>query len=119
MLSLDLLDRRILRNNDPEEFTRLWLIPTATYGVGDIVTTVALLQFVPWVTEANVLLRSVVGAYGRAGLVGLKLAVFLLSIAVSVYGDRVDDRFVYYLPPVALSLFGAFATAFNVRLFLR
>lgn len=117
MISADALDREILQNHSPTEFSRLWTVALATYGVGDIVTTIALLNFVERVDEANVLLQSVVTSHGQAGLVGLKFAVFLVGITTSVYGDRVDDWVIYYLPPTVLAVFGAFATAFNLRLF--
>lgn len=112
-------NREWLVDHEPAQFTRLWVVATTTYGVGDVVTTLALVSFVPWVREGNLLLRSVVESAGLWGLVAVKLLVFLVAIGLSVYGDRVGDRFLYYLPPVTLSLFGAFVTAFNLRLFLR
>lgn len=103
---------------DEREFTRVWLVATATYGVGDVVTTMALFRFSATVYESNALLRRALETFGQAGLVGLKLAVFLVSLAVSVYAARRADRFLFYLPPVVLAVVGAFTTAFNVRLLL-
>lgn len=77
------------------EFSRLWTLAAATYGVGDIVTTVALLHFDQTVGEANVLLRTAVEAFGNAGLVGLKLAVFLACIGVSLDAAHREDSLLY------------------------
>lgn len=111
-------DVRILSSHGPREFARLWTIALATYGVGDIVTTIALMEFENRVSEMNFLLESLVGSYGQVGLIGLKLAIFGIAIGVSVYGDRVDDWLLYYFPPAVLAIVGAFAMAFNIRLLL-
>lgn len=103
---------------EASEFRWLWTIALATYGVGDIVTTVALLYFSKNVNEMNVLVVFVVDAYGQLGLAGLKFATFLVCIAVCVYGARIGDKLLFYLPPAALAVVGAFATVFNLRLFL-
>lgn len=103
---------------DRTEFTQLWTVAAATYGVGDVVTTIALLWYSETVVEANVLVRLATDAFGRSGLVGLKIAVFLVCIALSVDGARRGDRLLYYLPPVALALVGAFTTALNIRLMM-
>ena len=103
---------------EEREFTQLWLVATATYGVGDIVTTIAIIQFSERVAEGNALLASVVDAYGHAGLVGLKLAAFLVCIGVSLLGADDDDRLLYYLPPVLLTFVGSFFTVYNIRLLL-
>lgn len=100
------------------EFTRLWTIAAATYGVGDIVTTIALRQFSPTVSEANIVVRMVTELFGQSGFVGLKLGVFLACILLSVHAAKNEDRFLYYLPPVVLSAVGAFTTALNIRLML-
>jgi hypothetical protein len=104
---------------DATEFRRLWLVAVATYGVGDVVTTSAVIWFVGRLTEANALVSLAVDLYGQAGLIGLKLAAFAVCIAVSVYGARVDDRFLFYLPPATLAVAGAVATAYNLSLFVR
>jgi hypothetical protein len=103
---------------EPREFRRLWTVALATYGVGDVVTTVTVLYFSARVNEMNGLVLFVVGAFGQWGLVGLKLGTFLVCIAVSVYGARTGDGVLFYLPPAALAVVGAFATAYNVRLLL-
>ncbi|MFC7235506.1 hypothetical protein [Halosegnis marinus] len=98
------------------EFTRLWLVALATYGVGDVVTTVALTRFVPRLSEGNLLLAALLNSHGNLGLIGLKLAVFAGCLAISLYGARTADRFVYYLPPALLAVVGGFTTAYNLRL---
>lgn len=103
---------------EEREFSRLWTIATATYGVGDIVTTIALLNFSPRVDEANVILRAVVTEFGQAGLVSLKLVVFFACIGISLDAAHREDRLVYYLPPVVLAFVGTFTTVYNVRLLL-
>lgn len=102
-----------------DEFYALWTLATATYGVGDVVTTVALLYFDAAVGEANLLVRMAVEAFGLAGLVGLKIAVLLACLGVQVYAMAdTDDPVVAYAPPAVLAVVGAFTTAFNVRLLL-
>jgi hypothetical protein len=101
---------------DEREFSRLWLLAVATYGVGDIVTTVALVWFVPRLSEGNLFLGSVVAEFGLAGLVGLKLLVFFVCIGVSLWAAPDGDRLSYYLPPALLAVVGAFTTVYNLRL---
>ena len=103
---------------DRTEFTRLWLIAAATYGVGDVVTTIALLKFSTDVREANAIVRTSVDLFGQSGFVVLKIAVFVACILISVNGANNEDRLLYYLPPVILALFGAFTTSLNFRLLL-
>lgn len=100
-----------------EEFSRLWLVAAATYGVGDVVTTIALLR-VPRVSEGNTLVLAAIDAFGQSGLVGMKILVFCLCIGISLWSAHSEDRFGYYLPPAALAVAGAFTTAFNLRLLL-
>ena len=103
---------------DETEFTLLWLIALATYGVGDIVTTIALIYFSPTVTEGNALIATVVAAYGPLGLVGLKLLAFAGCLAVALYAARTRERLLYYATPAIVAVAGAFATAWNVRLMM-
>ena len=100
------------------EFTHLWLLAAATYGVGDVVTTTALVNHSRRVSEANPVLSLAIETFGGAGLVGLKLLAFGLCLAVSLDAARAGDRLWYYLPPAALACVGAFVTAFNLRLLL-
>ncbi|QGX96225.1 hypothetical protein EI982_16280 [Haloplanus rallus] len=101
---------------DPTEFSRLWVVATTTYGVGDVVTTIALVQFSASVSEANAVLRTAIDAFGLWGLVGLKLLAFLVCLGISLAGARDADPLLYYGPPTTLALVGAFTTAYNVRL---
>ncbi|SDM76390.1 hypothetical protein SAMN04487949_2530 [Halogranum gelatinilyticum] len=103
---------------DDEEFVTLWVLATTTYGVGDIVTTIALIYFSPTVTEGNVVVATAVGAFGQAGLVGLKLGAFLICLVVSVDAAHDGSRSWYYLPPVGLTLLGTTVTVYNIQLML-
>ncbi len=100
----------------PREFYTLWIAATTTYGVGDIVSTIAFLQYVPEVDEANLVVAAAIDTFGLAGLVGLKLAVYLVMLWISVHGARDGDGFLYYFPPVLLTLVGLFLTTTNVWL---
>ncbi|MFB6251665.1 MAG: hypothetical protein ABEI27_08280 [Halobellus sp.] len=103
---------------DATTFTWLWLLALATYGVGDVVTTIALIEYSPTVFEANLVIRASVDLFGTLGIVLLKYLAFGVAIGVSLLGAADADRFLYYLPPIALSLVGAFTTVYNVRLML-
>lgn len=103
---------------DVGEFGRLWLVALATYGVGDIVTTLALTGYSPTVTEANALVRLAVDLFGYWGLAGVKLVAFFVALAVTLYGANVGDRLLYYLPPGSLVLVGTFTTTYNLRLMI-
>lgn len=101
------------------EFVLLWIVATSGYGVGDVVTTIALVRYHPVVSEGNPLLARTMDAFGLAGLVGAKLLVFAVCFGLSFYAVRVwRDRFLYYLAPIVLLLFGVFFTVYNVRLML-
>ncbi|MFB6178344.1 MAG: hypothetical protein ABEI77_01310 [Halorientalis sp.] len=101
----------------PHEFSWLWLLAVATYGVGDTVTSVALIWFSRTVHEANPLIRAAAQTFGPSGLVGLKLATFFLCIGISLQAANTDgDRLLYYGPPVVLTLLGIFVTVHNLRL---
>jgi hypothetical protein len=102
----------------PAAFRRAWAVAAATYGVGDVVTTLAIVQFVPGLVEANPLVSAAMDAYGTPGLVAVKLGVFLAAIAISVDGVRADDRFTCHAPPAALAVVGVGTTAYNLLLLL-
>jgi hypothetical protein len=103
---------------DEREFTLLWLVAAATYGVGDVVTTVAIAWFSRTVREGNPLVAGAIEAFGQGGLIGLKLGAFLLCIAISLLAARARDDTMYYLPPAVLSVVGFVATAYNLVLLL-
>jgi len=95
----------------------VWLLALATYGVGDVVTTVAIVYFVPLATEANPVVRAAIDAFGAGGLLALKALVFYCCILISHnVGLRTRDRLLYYGPPVVLAGTGAAVTAFNLSL---
>jgi len=103
---------------DGTEFSRLWFLATLTYGVGDVVTTLALVGYDAAVNEGNVLLKAAIESFGLWGLIGLKLFAFSVCLGISLYGARDDDAAVYYGPPAMLAIVGAFTTVYNVRLLL-
>ncbi|WP_281193638.1 hypothetical protein [Halorubrum sp. F4] len=100
----------------PEEFYTLWIAATSTYGVGDIVSTIAFLAYVPAVEEANPVVALALDSFGLAGLVALKIAVYLVMLWISVVGAREGDGLLYYFPPVLLTLVGLYLTGSNIRL---
>jgi hypothetical protein len=116
--SRDRRRRRPAYSRRPEEFYWLWIAATATYGVGDIVSTVAFLEYVPTVREANPVVALALDSFGLGGLVALKIAVYLIMLWISVHGAREGDGLLYYFPPVLLTVVGIYLTASNVRLLL-
>ncbi|RAW45880.1 hypothetical protein DQW50_06630 [Halorubrum sp. 48-1-W] len=100
----------------PREFYTLWIAATSTYGVGDIVSTIAFLTYVPEIDEANPIVALALDSFGLAGLVALKIAVYLVMLWISVVGARDGDGLLYYFPPVLLTAVGLYLTASNVRL---
>lgn len=114
--SRDRTRRRPAYRRRPQEFYWLWIAATATYGVGDVVSTIAFLRYVPAVEEGNPVVVLALDAFGLAGLVGLKIAVYLVMLWISVYGAREGDGLLYYFPPVLLTVVGTFLTVSNVRL---
>jgi hypothetical protein len=103
---------------DPTEFSRLWFLSALTYGVGDIVTTLALVGYDPLVNEGNALLRAAIETFGLWGLIGLKLLAFAFCLGISLRGARDADSALFYGPPAMLALVGAFTTAYNLRLLI-
>ncbi|QDX39868.1 hypothetical protein [Salarchaeum sp. JOR-1] len=103
-----------------QEFYWLWILATTGYGVGDIVTTVALVFYAPAVREGNPLVALALERLGLLGLVGVKLAAFFACLGLSVYAMHAwKDRFVYLMPPVALTAVGVLLTALNISLLVR
>ncbi|WP_435073255.1 hypothetical protein [Halorubrum sp. HHNYT27] len=114
--SRDRTRRRPAYNRRPQEFYWFWIAATATYGVGDIVSTIAFLEYVPSINEANPVVIFALDALGLTGLVVVKLLVYLVMLWISVSGARDGDAFLYYFPPVLLTLVGTYLTVSNVRL---
>lgn len=100
-------------------FLRVWLLALAAYGVGDVVTTIAIVWFSPLYMEANPVVAGVIDLFGGSGFVALKLLVFYICLGISLWGGaRNDDPVLFYGPPITLGLFGLVATAHNLGLML-
>lgn len=98
-------------------FSRIWLLALAAYGVGDVVTTIALVWFSPHHVEANPVIGAAIAAFGGGGFLGLKLLAIYACLWISLrYGLVADDPITYYVPPVALFVLGAGTTALNLSL---
>jgi len=98
-------------------FARAWLVALAAYGVGDIVTTIALVWFSPFHVEANPVIAAAIAAFGGGGFLALKLLVFYCCLAISLWGGLADDDpVIFYGPPLVLGALGLFATVHNVGL---
>ncbi len=103
----------------PESFSRVWLMALAAYGVGDIVTTIALVWFSPLYVEANPVIAGAIALFGGGGFLALKLLVFYGCIGISLWGGVLDDDpLLFYGPPVVLGIVGLLTTAHNVALML-
>ncbi|MEF8780703.1 MAG: hypothetical protein V5A46_08500 [Haloferacaceae archaeon] len=107
---------RPIYDRRPDEFYWLWIFATATYGVGDVVSTVALVSFVPHLSEANPVVRLAMDSLGLWGLVAAKVAAFLVMVWISYLGARDGDGLMYYFPPLLLAAVGTAVTAVNLRL---
>lgn len=103
---------------DRREFAVIWSLSALTYVVGDAWTTLVIIRTAPALTEANVIVAATVATFGEVGLVGAKLVVLAVCLAISLHGAEVRDRFLYYQPPIVTILVGSFLTAYNVRLLL-
>lgn len=101
---------------DSLEFYLLWLIVAATYGVGDVLTTMALVD-TPGLREANAVVAASL-TFGGGGLVALKLVAIGGCAAVSVWAALRRDRVLYYFPPFLLSVLGIVVTVHNLGLLL-
>lgn len=102
---------------EEDRFSAAWLLALATYGVGDIVTTIALLYFMPAFTEANPMVRFAIENFGGGGFLALKLLVFYACLGIAIWaGLLAKDKLMFYGPPLVLALFGAVVTLFNLSL---
>lgn len=100
---------------EASRFTTAWLFALATYGVGDVVTTIGLVWFSPSHVEANPIIAGAISAFGGGGFLALKLLVFYAAIGVSLWGGVMyKDRLMVYGPPFVLTLFGLLVSAINV-----
>lgn len=95
----------------------LWLLALATYGVGDVVTTIAIVYFVPVATEANPVVRATFETFGGGGFLALKLIVFYYCIRISFHGGlEPRDRLLSYGAPLLLAAVGTAVTISNLAL---
>lgn len=98
-------------------FSAVWIAAFVTYGVGDVLTTFALVYLDPLAGEANPVVRAAIEAFGSGGLVGLKLLVFSVCIGISLRsGLAKRDGLLFYGPPVLLAGIGAVVTLFNLAI---
>ena len=99
------------------DFTWLWIFATLGYGVGDMITTLALIGYNPLVREGNAIVRWLFDMWGIPGFVAGKLLVFGACFAISLYALEVwEDRWLYYFPPLLLTVVGGFTTGYNIVL---
>lgn len=104
---------------DVDAFQTTWLLALAAYGVGDVVTTIALVWFSPLHAEANPLLALAIERFGALGLVGLKLLAFYVALGASVWvGLDDEDPLSFYGPPLVLFGVGVVVTCYNLGLLL-
>lgn len=102
-----------------QQFYWLWILATVTYGVGDMVTTITILEFDVGVEESNLLLKQIFDSLGKSGLIGFKILIFLIFLMVSLSAIEFwDDWPLYYLPPLILIAVGLIVTTNNLLLFL-
>lgn len=98
-------------------FSWAWVAALAAYGVGDVVTTIALVWFSPLHVEANPVIAGAIGLFGGGGFLALKLLVFYDCIGISLWGGVLDDDPVlFYGPPAVLVLIGLVTTVHNIAL---
>ena len=98
-------------------FSTVWAVALATYGVGDVVTTISIVYFVPAFTEANPAIRWAIQSFGGGGFLGLKLLVIYACLGVSIWGGVLDeDPLLFYGPPALLTVMGLAVTGFNLAL---
>ena len=99
-----------------DQFVGVWAAAAATYGLGDTLTTAAVVWYSTTLVEANPVVALAASAGGVPGLVLLKLAAFLACLAIALDGARRADRLRFYLPPATLAVMGAFASTTNLLL---
>ncbi|MBV0923887.1 hypothetical protein KTS45_06690 [Halomicroarcula limicola] len=100
-------------------FSWAWVFATASYGVGDVVTTIAIIYFVPHLTEANPVVRAAIAAFGGGGFLALKLLVLYAGIGISLWAGKAEnDPWSFYGPPLLLTVVGLWVTAHNLALLL-
>ncbi|ESS02504.1 MAG: hypothetical protein A07HR67_02837 [uncultured archaeon A07HR67] len=99
-----------------EPALRVWALVLATFGVGDGVTTAAIIWMSPAHSEANPVVRAAITNFGAGGLAGLKLLTIGVCLALSLWASTDDDQFMWYFPPLTLVLVGTMTTLINISL---
>jgi len=110
------LSRRVIVWSDrATELYWLGIAATAAYSVGDVVSTIAFLRYVPAVKEGNpvVVLARRVRARRPRRAEDRRLS---RDAPDQRLRPREGDRLLYYFPPVLLTVVGTYLTASNVRL---
>jgi CheY-like chemotaxis protein len=100
----------------PREFYGLWFLAAATYGIGDIVSTVLAVFADPGLVESNPVVSIVLAEYGVLGFLIVKFMIIVTLLWISVDGARSSDRFTYYWPPVVATAVGIALTGWNLWL---
>lgn len=110
-------ERRRTRAFDDREFYLLWVVVVVTYGVGDMLTTMAVVD-APGLHEANAVVTAAL-AFGGGGLAALKFLVIGGCVVLSAGAALRRDRVLYYLPPALLTAMGSLVTVHNLGLLLQ
>lgn len=92
----------------------LWAIAIATYGIGDSVSTIIAVYLVDGLGEGNPLVAVLLAEFGIRGLLGLKMLVFGIAVAINLQSRKRGDWLGYYGPPGFVALLGAALTASNL-----
>ena len=100
----------------PREFYGLWFLAAATYGFGDIVSTLLAVVTGPGLVESNPIVAGVLAGYGIPGFLAVKLVILVTLLWISVGGARSGDRVSYYWPPVVATALGTALTGWNLWL---
>ena len=100
----------------PREFYGLWFLAAATYGFGDIVSTLLAVVTGPGIVESNPIVAGVLANFGIPGFLAVKFAILAALLWISVDGARSEDRFSYYWPPVVAAVLGGALTGWNLWL---
>lgn len=105
-----------LYRRDSAAFYGLWFLAAATYGFGDIVSTLLAVVTAPGIVESNPVVATVLANYGIPGFLAVKFGILVVLVWISVGGARDDDRFTYYWPPVVATMLGTGLTGWNLWL---
>lgn len=110
------VSRLPLYRRDSAGFYGLWFLAAATYGFGDIISTLLAVVTAPGIVESNPIVAGVLANYGIPGFLVVKFAILLVLVWISVGGARDGDRFTYYWPPVVATVLGTGLTGWNLWL---